>query len=153
MDVLIESAVRSALTQAFCVDGDCVKLPEFEALAKSVKLQDNGAVDEASLSQAVKQMAALKPNLFNPPKPWDEITDPMEFAEREKQLRESLRPRPVVQSNEFANLDSSRCTEDEMEALRRVLGNRGSGYDRGILRGALARQLAQDAALTPRDAA
>lgn len=72
-------------------------------------------------------------------KPWDELDDAA-FRERDAAFRESLRRSTPVGPNEFASLDASTLTDEQMQALTRTLQGRGGSYDRGILQRALAEQ-------------
>lgn len=145
MTPIVEAALRDSLAKAFAVDADICHLPEFADAVAGVKVETNGAVDEASVAAAVSEMQRRKPGLFAP---WETLGHEA-FLEREAAFRQGLRqPRPIG-PNPFRDLDAARLTHDEMHSLTRAVSGFASTLDRAVLTRALVRQRQEDAAITP----
>lgn len=108
------------------VDRDVVKC--FPDLTDSLDENDAGAI-----SEALHKMAKRSPHLVKPQKGWGEMdAGSDEWRKREEAFRASLRTSHRVGPLPW-KLDSALLEDHELQALHRVLGGRGSSYDRSIL--------------------
>jgi hypothetical protein len=106
-----------------------VDLDVFKAFPTLSELDHN---DDAGIDKAVKALTDDHPALFRIEKKWGELSEG-DFQKREEQFRASLRKSTPVGPNPWSKLDSALLEDHELQALHRVLGGRGSSYDRSIL--------------------
>jgi hypothetical protein len=138
----MEPELLSALEQA------CSKL---RATAKDAEIfnalvpNDLNPQDPDAIATCAKTLVEEHPNCFSIEQFWEALNDDA-FRERERAFRSGLsKSRPMV--NEWNDVDASRLSGPELEALSKAITGNVNAYDRGLLTRAQSRQKLEDAAL------